>query len=263
MKAPMRSSVGCGFHIIGSECGAVRSAPAQHPVPIHRGHDDRFLAVPRQWLRPSLAGERIGDVAPIADDVEEERVGNGLLDFAHIEEMSGRGFRPAAGILLQRHVLHDDAQKVAAVPAPGHQLGPDIAGLESRELMEIAFQPVLYQPFAVSRVREIAVARDERVEDPGLAAEDREISRRQQAVEQQRRSRTRRTDGKNRSLFPIETGRGNVYRCHHAAANGIWALSIKNPDAPQPAYGRRRCRQRCDCSRRKRFPRIRPGSGDR
>src|SRR5208337_1922824 len=75
----------------------------------------RSFAVPWQGPDPTNPLKGDGDISPIADNVNNERVRKHLLDQGQIEKMIGRTLSPPFHALLMGNRLHQDAEEVAGV----------------------------------------------------------------------------------------------------------------------------------------------------
>ncbi len=99
-----------------------------------------------------------GDVAAVANNVDDERLGNHFFDQRKIEQVQRRGFSPAIDALLARHGLHHGAQEVAGIAAIFHHARVDIFGIESSPLKQLAGVVGVEQLAAVAAPGEITKA---------------------------------------------------------------------------------------------------------
>ncbi len=70
-----------------------------------------------------------GDVEAVANDVDDERIGNRFLDQWKTEQVPRRMFGPAVNALLAGDGLHYDAKEVARVAAICHHTLFDFVGV--------------------------------------------------------------------------------------------------------------------------------------
>src|SRR5215831_19689694 len=84
---------------------------------------------------------REGNVAAIANDVNDESFGNGFLNAMEMKQMFGSGVGPSLDALLATHLGHDDAQEISAVSAFGQHLGSDFFFVQTRKRVETAVVP--------------------------------------------------------------------------------------------------------------------------
>src|SRR5260370_5171212 len=166
------------FHVIGAQRLTVALALANNPSPEDGGRQEGAAAVPWQWTNPSDAVQGGGDVAAVANNVDDERIGNHFLDQRKIEQVQGRRLRPAPDILFARDGFHHDAQEVACIPALFHHALIDIFGIESGTLKQLASEIGVEQLAAVAATGEVAEAKAEPVESITLPMIKREASRR-------------------------------------------------------------------------------------
>src|SRR6202158_2721210 len=164
------------FHVIGAQRLTVPLALAYNPSPEDSGHQEGAAAVPWQWTNPADAVQGGGDVAAVANNVDDERIGNHFLDQWKIEQVQRRRFRPALGALLAGDGFHHDAQEVTGVPALFHYALFDFLGIESGTLKQFAHEIGVEQLAAIAATGEIAEAHAEQVEGVTLRMIDREPS---------------------------------------------------------------------------------------
>src|ERR1017187_5285582 len=121
--------------------------------------------------------------------MNDERVRDGFLNAAYLQQVLRSGFRPSFHTLLATHLLHDDAEKITAVLALRHDSRFNFRGLESRTLIKASAVPGVEHLALVPRLAERAKARFEQGKDHRLHAINGKISRRQEHVIQQGRAR--------------------------------------------------------------------------
>src|ERR1700687_4314790 len=126
------------FHVIGAQRLTVPLALAYNPSPEDSGHQEGAAAVPWQWTNPADAVQGGGDVAAIANNVDDKRIGNHFLDQRKIEQVQWRTFGPAPDTLFARDGFHHDAQEVAGIMAIFHHALFDLLGIESGTLKQFA-----------------------------------------------------------------------------------------------------------------------------
>src|ERR1035441_9260931 len=126
-----------------------------------------------------------GDVAAVANNVNDESVGNHSLDQRKIEQVQRRGFSPTADTLLAGDGFHHDAQEVAGIAAIFHDTLIDIFGIKSGALKQLAGEILVEQLAAVAGGGEVAEAQAEQVKGVALGMIDGEAARRKQRVIQE------------------------------------------------------------------------------
>ena len=152
------------FHVIGAYLLPVAPALAHLPSPEQGRRHDGATAVPRQRADPSDALQRGGDVAPVANNVDDERVGNRLLDQRKEQQVRGRTFGPAPDALFAGDRFHHDAQEVAGMPAILHDALFDFLALKSSALKQHAFEEVVEQTAPIVPVGKVAEEQAEQIE---------------------------------------------------------------------------------------------------
>ena len=138
------------FHVIGTQCLTVAPALAYNPSPEDGGRQEGAATVPRQWTNPADAVQGGGDVAAIANNVDDKRIGNHFLDQRKIEQVQWRTFGPAPDTLFARDAFHHDAQEVAGIMAIFHHALFDFLGIESGTLKQFAGEIGVEQLAAVA-----------------------------------------------------------------------------------------------------------------
>src|ERR1019366_4033057 len=155
------------FHVIAAQRLTVTPALANDPAPEDGGHQEGAGAVPGQRTNPADAVQGGGDVAAVANNVDDERIGNRFLDYRKIEQVKRRRFGPAMGTLLAGDGFHHDAQEVAGIAAIFQHAIFDIFRIEAGALKQLAGEVGVEQLAAVAATREVTEAQAEQVE--GLA----------------------------------------------------------------------------------------------
>src|SRR5229473_5473358 len=210
------------FHVIGAQRLAVALALAYNPSPEDGGHQEGAAAVPGQWTNPADAVQRGGDVATVANNVDDERIGNQFLDQRKIEQVQRCGFSPTPDALFARDGLHHDTKEVAGIPALFHHALFDFVSIESGTLKQLAGEIGVEQLAAVAAMGEIAEAHAEQVEGVTLRMIDGEPSGRKQRVVEELGSRASAAQHKHRSQrTSASCARGRTLTCWPIFDEGV------------------------------------------
>ena len=97
--------------------------------------------------------------------MNDERVGDGLFNAPHVEEVFGRGLSPSLYALLATHLLHENAQEVSTVLALRHDPGLNLPGFEAGTLIKTRTIPGIEHSALVPRPAERAETRLKESED--------------------------------------------------------------------------------------------------
>ena len=100
------------------------------PFPVKCGRLQLLALIPRQRANPALFFEGQGNISPIANDVNDQRVWNGFFDPGNRQQMVGGAVRPALYTLLAGHGFHDDSQEIARIGAPCHHFFLDLSRVQ-------------------------------------------------------------------------------------------------------------------------------------
>ena len=79
----------------------------------------------------------------IANDMNDQSIGNFALDLANIEQMIGRAISPTLHPLLARHRRHECAQAIPGIVALVQNLAADLFCFQSRHLEQLTSRPGL------------------------------------------------------------------------------------------------------------------------
>src|ERR1035441_10602861 len=111
------------FPVVLVQCLPELSSASDEPLPVNRGGNCRAIRIPRQSsdLRQFLPGQR--DIPAVPDNMNEQGIGDCLLNPCHVKNVLGRRLCPAAHTLLTTDLLHQNPQKIPAVSAFDHHSG--------------------------------------------------------------------------------------------------------------------------------------------
>src|SRR5580765_7255444 len=105
------------FQVIGAHRSSMSPALADDPFPKNRRSQQLTLPIPRKRFDPADAVERDRHVAPVSDDVNDQRIRQEFLDEREIEQMQWRTLRPSFNALLTSDGLHENAEEITGIPA--------------------------------------------------------------------------------------------------------------------------------------------------
>src|SRR5450432_3137375 len=129
-----------------------------------------LFAVPRKRVGPTLFDVGKGNVAAVADAVNDEGVGDLALDFRTVKQVIGGAVGPALDVLLTRGLFHGDAEKIAGAVAVAHNFFANGFGIESGVVKLAAFEPQAEQIAAIAFRAQVAEVRLQNAEDVRFSA---------------------------------------------------------------------------------------------
>src|ERR1022692_76868 len=187
---------------------------AHNPFPIDPRRHGSPLSIPGQPADLGKFLPRQGYIPAITDHMNDECVGDVFFNPAYVQQVLRGGFRPSLHPLLATHLLHDDAEKIAAVLALRHYSWLNFRGLKARFCIKPSVVPGIEHPALVPRLAERAKARFEQGKDERLRAVNSKIPRRQEHMVQQGRARPAAANDKNRRLAPSGSHRSGLEIVH-------------------------------------------------
>jgi hypothetical protein len=167
------------LHVVTVHIPTITAALAYDPAPENGRGKERTRAIPAQWTDPTDAMQGSGDVSTIANDVNDQGIGNKFFDERKIKQVQRSAFGPALGPLFAGYSLHYYAQKITGIAAIFHHSLVDILGREAGALKQHAVVIGVEQMPAVLPMREIAESKAEQIEGIALRVINSEPPRRE------------------------------------------------------------------------------------
>jgi hypothetical protein len=142
------------FDIVSAQSATRLSALVHDPFPINPCRHRGPLTIPRERADLGKFLPRQGYIAAVTDHMNDERVGDSLLDAGNIQQVFGSSFRPSFHTLLATHLLHNDAEKITTVLALRHDSWLNFRWLEARTCIKTSAVPGIEHPALVLRIAE-------------------------------------------------------------------------------------------------------------
>ena len=118
-----------------------------------------------------------------------------------MQQVLGGTVGPALNTLLPRHLAHNDAQKIPAIPAFSNHLGSDGFCFKSGSIEQLGSEPGIHQPFLIAPYAQISKSRFQQINGIRFRTVYREIASREQHVIKQSCSRAATAQHKYRSFI--------------------------------------------------------------
>src|SRR6516165_240433 len=83
------------FRVVGTKVATVLAPLVHHPLPIKAAGHDRRRAIPRSSLDVTQLVRGKRHIASVPDDMDDQRIGNRLLDPMQVQDMLRRSIGPA------------------------------------------------------------------------------------------------------------------------------------------------------------------------
>ena len=133
------------FDVVCGDLSAMFAALSHHPLPVQSCRDKagRSSPIPRQGRKPAHFFERESNIAPVTNNVHEQRIRDVSFHALNMQHVVGIVNRPPGRALDLSDAIHNRADEISASTTVIQNVGGQLLRVKSRSPKALAPKPGL------------------------------------------------------------------------------------------------------------------------